>query len=80
MKLELILTEGPAILGRISLQPRGVALDVAACRRILDMPEAQRHEGLVLIAKQVGRAITSEEIFQLCRVVVGKSTSGNGSV
>ena len=79
MKLELILTEGPAILGRVSLNPRGVALDVTSCRRILDMPEAQRHEGLVLIAKQIGRSITSEEIFQLCRVVVWKSTIGNGS-
>lgn len=78
MKLELILVEGPAILGRVTLAPRGVALDVAACRRILDMPEAQRHEGLVLIAKQIGRSVTSEEVFQLCRKVVGISNTSNG--
>lgn len=79
MKLELILTEGPVIMGRVSLQPRGVALDVAACRRILDLPEAQRHEGLALIARQIGRAVTAEEIFQLCRSVVGKSSAANGA-
>ena len=79
MKLELILSEGPLILGRVSLNPRGVALNVAACRHILGMPEAQRHEGLVLIARQIGRAVTAEEVFQLCRGVVEKSVSGNGA-
>lgn len=72
MKIKLSIETDKGIpISSVELKPRGICFDEDSCRRLISMMGSDaREEPLTLLARNIGRSIGPEDVFQLCRAVV----------